>query len=89
MRKTSGIAWSESRRLPLVAFATPASAPRYTLGTMAVKPDGPPASEPASHDARGGPAEDSQDFGPLRLVRRVKADGRALILYSRAERPRA
>jgi hypothetical protein len=59
---------------------------------MAVKPDGPPASEPPSHDARGGPAEpseDSQDFGPLRLVRRVKADGRALILYSRAERPRA
>jgi hypothetical protein len=56
---------------------------------MAVKPDGPPDSEPPSHDARGVQAEDSQDFGPLRLVRFVKADGRALILYSRAERPRA
>jgi hypothetical protein len=59
---------------------------------MAAKPDGPQAAEPPSQHAGApgaAPPEDSQEFGPLRLVRRVKADGRALILFGRAERPRA
>jgi hypothetical protein len=43
------------------------------------------ASASATSGVDGAHLEPDERVGPLAIARRVKADGRALILYSRAE----
>jgi hypothetical protein len=45
--------------------------------------DGPPTPPPDDRPER--PPEEGERFGPLRLQRITKDDGRLLILYSREE----
>jgi len=53
---------------------------------MPGKPPQPPPSEPPGSEAGGSDAiSDGERLGPLTIERHRKADGRALILYSRAD----
>jgi hypothetical protein len=59
---------------------------------MAAKPDRPPpAPKPRSHDRPRAPDEGSdgcERYGPLRIARHAKDDGRSLVLYvARGELP--
>jgi hypothetical protein len=47
------------------------------------EPDSPPRPQPGASET------DDERVGPVAIARHVKADGRALILYTRAERERA
>jgi hypothetical protein len=60
----------------------------YTLGCMARKRPPPSTSSAASESADEGRREEraQERFGPLAVERHVKDDGRALILYTHAER---
>jgi hypothetical protein len=54
----------------------------------ASQPPGSPgaqASEPAPSSTGAGAASAQERFGPLALTRMVKPDGRALIVYARAD----
>ncbi|MGA2319661.1 MAG: hypothetical protein ABSG95_02805 [Solirubrobacteraceae bacterium] len=58
---------------------------------MAGKPAEPPPPGRSEIDPRGEGDEHArrgEHAGPLKVVRHVKDDGRALILYTRAENPR-
>ncbi len=48
--------------------------------------DAGPAS-PQPDGAADAPASEEERFGPLSVRRRVKDDGRVLILYARADEP--
>ena len=54
---------------------------------MAGQPSEPPPEPPSdgAGAAGDGPQSDAERFGPLALERRRKDDGRALIIYRRAE----
>ena len=49
----------------------------------------PAASHPPRGPQPGASEKDDERLGPIAIERHVKADGRALILYTRAERERA
>jgi hypothetical protein len=51
-----------------------------------VEPD-PPGRAEVSGPAGGEPPSGDERYGPLRVLRASKDDGRALILYSDAARP--
>jgi hypothetical protein len=61
----------------------------YTLGGMAREPATPPPSE-RRDSAPPLPADEptgaDERYGPLALARHTKDDGRALLLFTRAER---
>ena len=56
---------------------------------MAREPAAPPPSDRSAQGASPGAGEQAQPperYGPLALARHVKDDGRALLLFTRAER---
>jgi hypothetical protein len=63
----------------------------YTLGCMARKRPAPPACTAASERSGEDKREQhpQERFGQLAVERHVKDDGRALILYTHAEREQA
>ena len=59
----------------------------YTLVRWPANPSPPATGEPASPRAAASAGQDERErFGPLAIERRVKDDGRALILYTRDTR---
>ena len=58
---------------------------------MAREPAAPPPSDRPEQGASPGAGEQAQAaerYGPLALARHLKDDGRALLLFTRAERER-
>jgi hypothetical protein len=56
---------------------------------MAREPAAPPPSDRPEHGARpdsGGRSQPPERYGPLGVARHAKDDGRALLLFTRAER---
>ncbi len=73
-----------------ITFRRRSRAPRYTLERW---PPAPPSRLRRSRRAElrrtrtaGAPPRGDERFGPLAILRTRKADGRALLLFSRVER---
>ncbi len=52
---------------------------------MPGKPPEPPAPKPPGGETAGGGTRADERFGPVLIARHSKDDGRALILYRRAD----